>query len=328
MKHNDRYTRIPRDPDLGRVVNAAAARLVERLAAQDALGQVGLGQNRYPIDRSVERVETLVRRCTRLFAWALPHDDTPFSDLTLVDHGSPLGALSSLAKECNVGTVIYNDTDGSSCHEVQTIARGIGAEADYYISGDIHLTRHLLDTRGIDCDVFVSCDEIQRVQDPGQFFETLYDLSETIFSFALSAHLTRGNPNDDVSCSTPCLGVFDQRPTAPHPTKPSTPEGLPHPRTLRDLMTDVGFTVDVLSGFRVGGGSIIGGVLTHLQEIGELMRMLAPGAHTRHPIRKRVSPFVLRGKKPHPLQTAADRSGMLPIRHKGVIQRAIRLGTS
>jgi hypothetical protein len=90
----------------------------------------------------------------------------------------------------------------------------------------------------------------------------------------------------------------------------------------------VGFEANVIRGYRINDGSIIDDVLIHLQAIRELIRMVAPGTHTHHPTRKRVSPFVLRGEKPHSLEAVATPSATLPTRYKGMVQRAIRLGTS
>ena len=178
--------KYPKDRDLVRVLNAAAARVHGRLLSLDT-ETLGVSTTTKRVLRAQpEILSSHMHRCAHVFAWALPSDDAPFSDLSLVAFGDGLGVLSLLAKECGVGTVVYTDADDVLCRDARIIAKTIGSRADHYVCGDIEDVQFYVKRNSIPCDVFVSCDGIERIDKPRAFFDTLYDLSDTEFSFGLA----------------------------------------------------------------------------------------------------------------------------------------------
>jgi len=175
----------PKDRDLERVVGAAALRLAEKLESLDIS----------PLDLSVEtrtlfmdpcgRLRAHIERCAHVFAWSLPRDEKPFSDLSLIAFADGPGFFSLLAKECSIGTVVYHDSSDVLRCDAKAIADAIGNTADYYVFGDIEELEFITDRYAISCDVFVSSEVGEHMERLSPFFDTLSQLSHGAMSFGL-----------------------------------------------------------------------------------------------------------------------------------------------
>lgn len=68
--------------------------------------------------------------------------------------------LSLLAKECKIGTVIYNDIYDVSARDAEIIGKAIGDQADYYIPGDVNDVIDFLKEKSIKCNTIANYDVI------------------------------------------------------------------------------------------------------------------------------------------------------------------------
>ena len=175
----------PKDRDLSRVVQAAAARLVQKF---DRLDPHSLGLSPDACSLLCQRREGVkeeIERCAQVFAWALPRDDKPFSDLSLVAFADRLGLFALLARECNVGTVVCHNTEGADVDDARIIGKAIGSRADHYVFGDLEDLGFVMRYREITCDVFVS----RRGSDVVERLEKLFDAVCGLANGALSLGL-------------------------------------------------------------------------------------------------------------------------------------------
>jgi len=132
-------------------------------------------------------LRSAIERAAQTFAWALPDNETPFSDLTLIALNDGFGILSLIARECNIGTIVYVNPDDTLCDDARAIGRATGNRADHYIYGDIEDVHFYIKRIGIECDVFVSRDGIGNSTEPELFFDTLFDISDHGFSFGFDS---------------------------------------------------------------------------------------------------------------------------------------------
>jgi hypothetical protein len=148
----------PKDRDLVRVVEAAASRLADELERLDVSSLDLSTATRRVFECRRGDFRTHVQSCAHAFAWSLPRNERPFTDLSLVAFNDGLGVSSLLAKECSIGTVTYHDSDDVLRGDARAIARAIGYPADRYVFGDADEIEFVLERSGIACDVFVSSD--------------------------------------------------------------------------------------------------------------------------------------------------------------------------
>ena len=115
---------------------------------------------------------TLQRYCYLLLL-SINNSSVPLDKFVFLDYGAGSGILSLLAKELNIGTVIYNDIYDVSCHDATVIAACIGNKADYYIQGDIDEVIKILDVHSLECDAIASYDVIEHIYDIEYFIQAL-----------------------------------------------------------------------------------------------------------------------------------------------------------
>ncbi len=203
------FTDYPKDRDLAGVVSAAIFSVSDKLAHLDGEnlslteasrkilfeipcakqeGTDPLSPGRFSrLPRARWTLRSAIERAAQTFAWALPVDDKPFSDLTLVAFNDGFGILSLIARECNIGTIIYANPDDALCDDARAVGRATGNKADHYICGNIEDVHFYTKRIGIECDVFVSRAGIRDTADPELFFDTLFDFSERGFSFGFDS---------------------------------------------------------------------------------------------------------------------------------------------
>jgi hypothetical protein len=161
----------PNDRDLARVVRAAASRVIGKLESLDT-DSLGLSPGtRRLLHEEPEIARAKVETCARVFAWSLPKDEKPFSDLTLVAFNDGLGLFSLLARECSVGTVVYHDSNDALRSDARAIAQATGSAADYYVFGEVEELEFVLRRSSIACDVLVSCDAADHVEELGPLLD-------------------------------------------------------------------------------------------------------------------------------------------------------------
>ena len=175
----------PKDRDLVRVVEAAASRLAGKLESLDISSLELSVETRALFADPHGRLRAHIDRCAHVFAWSLPRDEKPFSDLSLLAFADGVGLFSLLAKECSVGTVVYHDSSDVLRCDAKAIADTIGNTADYYVFGGIEELEFITDRYAISCDVFVSSDASPHIDRLSPFFDTLSRLSNGGMSFGL-----------------------------------------------------------------------------------------------------------------------------------------------
>lgn len=175
----------PKDRDLSRVVQAAAARLVQKF---DGLDPHSLDLSPEACSLLCQRRESVkeeIERCAHVFAWALPRDDKPFSDLSLVAFADRLGLFALLARECSIGTVVCHNTEGADVDDARIVAKALRSPADHYVFGDLEDLEFVLGHRGISCNVFVSLGALEVTRELGRFLDAVTERANGAVSLGL-----------------------------------------------------------------------------------------------------------------------------------------------
>ncbi|WP_054864747.1 hypothetical protein [Methanosarcina barkeri] len=102
--------------------------------------------------------------------------------------------LSLLAKECNIGTVIYNDIYDVSARDAELIGKAIGEQADYYIPGDIDEVIDFLKNNSINCNAIANYDVIEHIYDIEEFLKKISLISNNNLKVFFSSGANPYNP--------------------------------------------------------------------------------------------------------------------------------------
>jgi len=160
-----KHAAFPRNKDVLKDIDGAASRLYEKIKhlAVDSL-EISDYSKKY-LGIHIGNLHSTLERYAHVLAWALADRYERPEDFVLLDYGGGTGLLSLLAKEYQVGTVIYNDIYNVSCEDAKVIGSTMGIEADFYVCGDMDETCRFLQENDIRCDSIASCDVIEHVYD-------------------------------------------------------------------------------------------------------------------------------------------------------------------
>ena len=129
-----------------------------------------------------------------ILSWALAGTGAQRRPVTFLEYGGGLGILSLLAKESNVGVVVYNDIYDVSCSDAEILGSRLEAEADHYVVGDIDDLLQFLSLHQINCDAVGSYDVIEHVYDIRDFFRKLPAVSSGHLTLAMASGANPMNP--------------------------------------------------------------------------------------------------------------------------------------
>lgn len=132
-----KFCNLPDDKQIINMVNEAADRLYYKLEAIE-IESLGISDyNKKYFGYLLKNLRSNLQKYAYILVWSITKMDIPLNKFVFLDYGGGSGMLSLLAKECNIGTVIYNDIYHISARDAESIGKSIGNQADYYIPGDI-----------------------------------------------------------------------------------------------------------------------------------------------------------------------------------------------
>lgn len=99
-----------------------------------------------------------------------------------------------MAKELNIGTVVYSDIYDISCQDAALIGEAIGNRADHYINGDIDDVMQFFNKNSIGCNAVASNDTIEHIYDINSFITNLPQLSKSSLTIVMSTSANGFNP--------------------------------------------------------------------------------------------------------------------------------------
>ncbi len=161
------------------LVVQATARLFEKLSNFDLLSLAISDYNKKYFGNYIQNLKATLQRYSYLLLLSINQATVPLEDFVFLDYGAGSGILALLAKELNIGTVIYNDIYEVSCQDARIIAQAIGNEADYYIKGDIDDVTATLKEKSLFCDAIASYDVIEHIYDVDYFMQSLPNILKT-----------------------------------------------------------------------------------------------------------------------------------------------------
>jgi hypothetical protein len=185
---------LPHDDELGRIINAAAVELYERLSKVDAdlLGMPAHCLQYYKASHS-QRLFFSIETSSHLLYEATSLTGKRITDLVLMDYGAGVGTLYLLAKMAGCRRVIYNDHLEEWRQSAEAIAKAVAIEIDHYIVGDIDDSLIALEKLGMHCDLITSRNVVEHIYDLKRFFEAIYRKQPRAIVFS-STTANNGNP--------------------------------------------------------------------------------------------------------------------------------------
>lgn len=189
-----KFARLPKDEKLLININVAATELHEKLKHLNInLLNISEYNKRYFGDY-LQNMHKTIQRHSYILSWAVASVNVPLNKFVFFDHGGGLGILSLLAKQLNIGTVIYNDIYDLSCKDAKIIGEALGIQADHYIQGDIEDVITFFKKKSIFCNAIASNDVIEHIYDIDRFLNNIYLLSNKLMNVTMSTNANSSNP--------------------------------------------------------------------------------------------------------------------------------------
>ncbi len=186
--------KLPKDHKSLSIINSAAERLFKRLKNLRVEELDISDYNRTYLKSYLEDLYGTLQKYSYILALSLSTSNLSLNKLTFIDYGGGTGILSLLAKECDIGTVIYNDIYDVSCKDAKTIAQIIGNEIDYYIQGEIDDLIKFLRKKSMSCNAIASSDVIEHIYDITKFFQKMKFLPGKSITVVMSSGANMLNP--------------------------------------------------------------------------------------------------------------------------------------
>jgi SAM-dependent methyltransferase len=194
MEFMYKHAYLPKDKRLLMNINSASKRLCDKLESLDIEAMEISDYNKVYFGERKSNLTESLQLYSYILAWSLAESKVPLNKFVFLDYGGGSGMLSLLAKELNIGTVIYNDIYDISCRDAEIIGKLIGNEADYYIQGDIDNVINYLKAKSLSCNAIASYDVIEHVYDIEMFLKKLRSLSNGSLTVCMSSGANIFNP--------------------------------------------------------------------------------------------------------------------------------------
>jgi hypothetical protein len=158
-------------------IATAQLHLCEKLVGLDLPSLNVSEYNQGYLGRKIAHPEGVLELYGRLFHLVLKNSPVPLEDFILVDYGGGSGAISYLAVELGVGTVIYNDIYDVSCEDVRCISKALELPLDHIVCGDVEDVVSYLQEHVIPINAIISYDVLEHIYDVESHFRKWRTLS-------------------------------------------------------------------------------------------------------------------------------------------------------
>jgi len=184
---------IPKQRDLLNDINSAAKRLFAKLDALDPETLSISDYNKNYFGKKLKNLKFYLQFSSYMLAWSLIGSQVSYKKFHFLEYGAGSGLTSLLASEFGLN-VIYNDIYEISVKDAKVIAKAIGNEALYYITGDLNYTLNFLKFHQVDCNSVVSSNVIEHIYDVKSFFRKLSLLGTHSLSVVMSSNANPYHP--------------------------------------------------------------------------------------------------------------------------------------
>ena len=186
--------RFPKGMAAVREIRVAALRLERKLRTLN-VERLNISPfiRRYLSDH-IAALGDAIAKAAFLLSWAIATKGKALSDLVFVDYGGGSGIIALLAKECGIGTVIYNDIYDLCCRDARTVAEALGLSADEYVAGDVDDLSGFCRANDLSVDALASYDVIEHIFDIEHFLTALPSLSCEELTCVLASGANYHNP--------------------------------------------------------------------------------------------------------------------------------------
>lgn len=189
-----KFCNLPDDKSTIKIVNEAASRLYEKLEEIDVATLDISDYNKRYFGSLLKNLQSNLQMYAYILVWSIAKTDIPLNKFVFLDYGGGSGMLSLLAKECNIGMVIYNDIYDVSARDAESIGKSIGNRADYYIPGDIGEVIDFLKEKSINCNAIANYDVIEHIYDIEEFLRKMSLISDSNLRVFFSSGANPCNP--------------------------------------------------------------------------------------------------------------------------------------
>jgi hypothetical protein len=194
MEYMFKFCNLPDDKSTIKIVNEAASRLYYKLEGIDIATLDVSDYTKKYFGSLLNTLQSNLQKYAYILVWSIANTEIPLNKLVFLDYGGGSGMLSLLAKECKIGTVIYNDIYDVSARDAQLIAKSIGNQADYYIPGDIDTVIEFLIDKSINCNAIANYDVIEHIYDIEEFLKKMALISDSNLRVFFSSGANPYNP--------------------------------------------------------------------------------------------------------------------------------------
>jgi len=185
---------LPFDDDLGRLIDAAATDLYNRLIKVDA-NNLGMPEHclAYFSSSHSKRLFFSTETSAHILYRSIHLTGKAPSENTLMDYGAGVGTLFLLAKMIGCKKVIYSDHLDDWRMSAELIANAIDVKIDHYVVGDIDDCLEQLDQLSIQCDIITSRNVVEHIYKLDNFYSSIYKKQRNAIIFS-STTANKKNP--------------------------------------------------------------------------------------------------------------------------------------
>ena len=194
MRYMFKFCNLPDDKSTIKIVNEAADRLYYKLEGIDVKTLDISDYNKRYFGSLLKNLRSNLQKYAYILIWSIAKTDISLDKFVFLDYGGGSGMLSLLAKECNIGTVIYNDIYDVSARDAESIGKSVGNRADYYIPGNIGEVIDFLKEKSINCNAIANYDVIEHIYDIEEFLKKMSLISDSNLRVFFSSGANPYNP--------------------------------------------------------------------------------------------------------------------------------------
>jgi hypothetical protein len=167
---------LPHDDELGRLIQAKAANLHDRLKKIDVdnLGMPSYCLSYFKTSHS-KRLFFSIETSAHLLYRAIKMNGKMPADIVIMDYGAGVGTLFLLAKMIGCKKVVYCDHLEDWKISAELIAKAIDVTIDLYITGDIDKCLDTLQSLNIQCDIITSRNVIEHIYKLDDFYAAIHE---------------------------------------------------------------------------------------------------------------------------------------------------------
>jgi len=194
MEFLSKYGLLPKDYELLTKIDNATSRLFGKMKLLNVDSLNISDYNKRYLGDIMRELHMTLSRYAFILSWSVAFAPVPLNEFVFLDYGGGSGLLSLLAKEYEIGTVVYSDIYDVSCRDARVIGESTSGQVEHYVHGDLDEVITFLRENSLSCHGVASNDVIEHIYDIEAFVRKLPALSDGSMTVVMASTANMLNP--------------------------------------------------------------------------------------------------------------------------------------